>query len=315
MKARKRCLVIAQGFYEWLKKGPPGTRQEKIPHFVKRKDGQLMCFAGLWDCVHYEDTPAEDKLYTYTIITTESNAQLSFLHDRMPVILDPNTEAMKLWLDPTANKWSDDLQSILQPFAGELECYPVNKDVGKVGNNDPSFIIPIDSKENKTNIANFFDNAKKKASPKKVGQQKTGTISQSQTDEEKVVKDEEETRVTKDASSTENHAPMPVPPASEGGVKRKASFHDEGDHDEHTEKQPKLEFTPDSKPTIISTATPDKKSIDTPTKKSTPSKAANTTTRKTRSAVSNEGVSKKPSPIKADGSQRITSFFGSKDGG
>lgn len=49
MKQKKRCIVVAQGFYEWLKKG-----KEKIPHYAKRKDGQLMCFAGLWDCVQYE---------------------------------------------------------------------------------------------------------------------------------------------------------------------------------------------------------------------------------------------------------------------
>lgn len=49
MKGRKRCVVVAQGFYEWLKTG-----KDKMPHFVKRKDGRLMCFAGLWDCVQYE---------------------------------------------------------------------------------------------------------------------------------------------------------------------------------------------------------------------------------------------------------------------
>ena len=49
MKHKKRCIVIAQGFYEWLKKG-----KDKVPHYVKRKDGQLMCMAGLWDCVQYE---------------------------------------------------------------------------------------------------------------------------------------------------------------------------------------------------------------------------------------------------------------------
>lgn len=49
MKGRKRCIVVAQGFYEWLKSG-----KEKVPHYVKRKDGRLMCFAGLWDCVQYE---------------------------------------------------------------------------------------------------------------------------------------------------------------------------------------------------------------------------------------------------------------------
>jgi putative SOS response-associated peptidase YedK len=49
MKRRKRCIVMCQGFYEWLKKG-----KDKVPHFIKRKDGQLMCMAGLWDCVKYE---------------------------------------------------------------------------------------------------------------------------------------------------------------------------------------------------------------------------------------------------------------------
>lgn len=49
MKGRKRCIVVAQGFYEWLKSG-----KEKVPHYVKRKDGRLMCFAGLWDCVQYD---------------------------------------------------------------------------------------------------------------------------------------------------------------------------------------------------------------------------------------------------------------------
>lgn len=54
MKRRKRCVVVCQGFYEWLKKGPGG--KEKIPHYIKRKDGDLMYFAGLWDCVKFEGT-------------------------------------------------------------------------------------------------------------------------------------------------------------------------------------------------------------------------------------------------------------------
>ena len=56
MKARKRCVVIAEGFFEWLKVGT----KDKLPHFVKRKDGQLMCFAGLWDCVHYDAKKAAE---------------------------------------------------------------------------------------------------------------------------------------------------------------------------------------------------------------------------------------------------------------
>lgn len=51
MKKSKRCIVVAQGFYEWLKKN---GGKEKIPHYTKRTDGQLLCFAGLWDCVQYE---------------------------------------------------------------------------------------------------------------------------------------------------------------------------------------------------------------------------------------------------------------------
>ncbi|KAJ5172966.1 hypothetical protein N7492_005559 [Penicillium capsulatum] len=158
MKRRKRCIVICQGFYEWLKKGPGG--KEKVPHFVRRKDGDLMCFAGLWDSVTYDGS--DEKLYTYTVITTASNPYLKFLHDRMPVILDPGTEAMHTWLDPNRTSWSKELQGILKPYSGELECYPVPKEVGKVGNNSPDFIVPVNSKENKSNIANFFANAKVK---------------------------------------------------------------------------------------------------------------------------------------------------------
>lgn len=173
MKARKRCIVIAQGFFEWLKTGP----KDKLPHYVKRTDGQLMCFAGLWDCVQYDGeyllaTPccgwrltdaagSDTKQYTYTIITTDSNKQLKFLHDRMPVILEPGSDAMRQWLDPTTHEWSKELQALLQPFAGDVEVYPVSKDVGKVSNNSPSFIQPLYSKENKSNIANFFSSPQK----------------------------------------------------------------------------------------------------------------------------------------------------------
>lgn len=60
MKARKRCIIIAEGFYEWLKTGP----KDKLPHHVRRKDGHLMCFAGLWDCVQYEGERATLPRFT-----------------------------------------------------------------------------------------------------------------------------------------------------------------------------------------------------------------------------------------------------------
>ncbi|KAI9368630.1 hypothetical protein BJX61DRAFT_550281 [Aspergillus egyptiacus] len=158
MKRKKRCVVVCQGYYEWLKRGPGG--KDRIPHYTRRPDGDLMFFAGLWDCVTYQGS--EEKLYTYTVITTSAKPSLSWLHDRMPVILDPGSDAWNIWLDPKRTSWSKELQSALKPYEGELECYQVPKEVGKVGNNSPDFIVPVDSKENKSNIANFFANAKKK---------------------------------------------------------------------------------------------------------------------------------------------------------
>jgi putative SOS response-associated peptidase YedK len=279
MKQRKRCLVICQGFYEWLKKGPSG--KEKVPHYIKRKDGQLMCFAGLWDCVKYEDT--EEKLYTYTIITTDSNTQLKFLHDRMPVILDAGSEGMKIWLDPERNKWSKELQTLLQPYKGELECYPVSKEVGKVGNNSPDFILPIDSKENKKNIANFFGNSNQ--SPKEMPGSAKGSV-KAATDV-KVEQEQDETRETKDHRSSEDNAPLPVPSQMKGAVKGEKRHH-----------SPDKEVPKKAAKTEISPRKSKQASFVPPS-------------RKTRSATSSGTLPKSNSPRKAgDGSQKITNFFG-----
>ncbi|KAL2756116.1 hypothetical protein ACRALDRAFT_2075713, partial [Sodiomyces alcalophilus JCM 7366] len=149
LKTRQRCIVVAQGFYEWLKTG-----RDKVPYFVKRKDGRLMYFAGLWNSVQCDDP--HQQVFSYTIITTGSNDQLKFLHDRMPVILDGGCKEVRAWLDPTTREWSRDLQTLLKPYSGDLECYPVSKEVGKVGNDSPSFVLPVYRKENRSDIANFF---------------------------------------------------------------------------------------------------------------------------------------------------------------
>ncbi|OQE42969.1 hypothetical protein PENCOP_c003G01541 [Penicillium coprophilum] len=245
MKRRKRCIVICQGFYEWLKKGPGG--KEKVPHFVRRKDGELMCFAG-----------SDEKLYTYTVITTSSNCYLKFLHDRMPVILDPGSEAVKTWLDPSRKTWSRDLQSILKPYEGELECYPVPKEVGRVGNNSPNFIVPVDSKENKSNIANFFANAKTKENPGSSPKKETMPPKM------KMVKDEDR-RPTKDSEWSEDNAPKPIP-----AVKRGHSPEISGATEDSKKQKVNSDFTGPS---------PQKKKLrsathNTPIKKSTGTKAA-----------------------------------------
>ncbi|KAG0646214.1 peptidase [Hyphodiscus hymeniophilus] len=282
MKQKKRCIVVCQGFYEWLKKGP----KEKVPHYIKRKDGQLMCMAGLWDCVQYEGV--EEKTWTYTIITTSSNKQLHFLHDRMPVILENGSEELRTWLDPKRSTWSKDLQSLLQPFKGELEIYPVSKDVGKVGNNSPNFIIPVASTANKSNIANFFAKGAEKKEPSDSADaitsksEKTGDVGK---DETVTIKYEAvEDRETLDHEGTEDNAPLPVPKLEKkSGIKRE------------------LDDVPDEEP-------PSKisKISASPSKEKSPLKPAG----RSRSATSNNTASPKKPAGRGSGSQKITNFFG-----
>jgi putative SOS response-associated peptidase YedK len=286
MKKKKRCIIVAQGFYEWLKKN---GGKEKLPHFTKRKDGQLMCFAGLWDCVQFEDS--SEKLFTYTIITTDSNKQLSFLHDRMPVIFDNGSDAIRTWLDPARTEWNSELQSLLKPYEGELECYPVSKDVGKVGNSSPSFLVPINSAANKNNIANFFGNQQKAAKPKADEKSRI-----------KVEHDDDETRATTDrVESTEDNAPLPIPATPEQAKLESKSIKRERDDDYATDNGTESEpHNKRNKPTV--SASPVTK---IPVKKtSTPAKKQGT-----RSATSNGSAAK---TSKADGSRKITSFFSNK---
>ncbi|TKA61716.1 hypothetical protein B0A49_10642 [Cryomyces minteri] len=271
----------------------PSTRESPLnPKYFKPwnpKDGQLMCFAGLWDCAKFEG--AEDKLYTYTVITTDSNKQLKFLHDRMPVILDNGSEEIRTWLDPKRAEWSRELQSLLKPYDGELECYPVSKDVGKVGNNSPSFIVPIDSTENKNNIANFFGNQKKAA---KIQEERLNVKKEDEGDKGEDVKAEqrEDTRKTEDHDGTEDNAPFPVPEDTEravAGIKR-----------EHTEAEDSDDATDQASP---------RKAQKTTANQPSPEKAPKTI-RRTRNATSNSPLTKKASPkVASDGSKKITNFF------
>lgn len=298
MKKNKRCVVIAQGFYEWLKKN---GGKEKIPHYIKRKDGQLMCFAGLWDCVQYEGS--EERIYTYTIVTTDSNKQLSFLHDRMPVILENGSEALRTWLDPSRHEWSKELRSVLRPFNGELECYPVDQAVGKVGNNSPSFIIPVASAENKKNIANFFSNARKKAE---------GPITKQELKKEehetkfwgiKVEHDKPEQRQTVNEDAADSNAPLPVPPSpthDPRGTKRS--------HETSTEE---IDNTASSKVAKVVRKQVSASENDAAVKHEAQAPPAASPegkpSRKTRSAIKNIA---RDGPTKTgNGSQRITNFF------
>ena len=107
----QRCLVLADGFFEWKKAG-----KNKVPYRITLASDEPFALAGLWD---YWENPKGDIINTFTIITTEPNQMVSDIHDRMPVILTPETE--KLWL---SDKLSDvEFPRILKPYDGDKMSY------------------------------------------------------------------------------------------------------------------------------------------------------------------------------------------------
>ena len=132
---KRRCLIIADGFYEW--KGPAGQKQ---PMFITLADKKPFAFAGLWDTWGKKDQAA---LYrSCTIITTEACNAIRDIHHRMPVILKP--EAYAFWLNPD-NQDIAGLKTILQKeLLTDLVSYPVSKQVNSARNNNASCIEPVD---------------------------------------------------------------------------------------------------------------------------------------------------------------------------
>jgi putative SOS response-associated peptidase YedK len=126
----KRCLVPADGFYEWQV-----TEQGKVPHRILLQSEELFTFAGLWD--EWADKSTGEVLHTFTIITTEANELVKPIHDRMPIILSP--EAEELWLDEHESQ--EGLLSLLAPYNGdEMKAYPVSPLVNSPLNNVPEVL-------------------------------------------------------------------------------------------------------------------------------------------------------------------------------
>ena len=130
----KRCLILADGFYEW--KSADG-KKSKTPFFIHMKDRKPFAFAGLWDSWN---SPEGSQLKTCTIITTEPNELMSLLHNRMPVILHPRD--YDKWLDPSPQT-PDQLTPLLKPFpANMMDAYPVTPLVNKPANDIPELVVP-----------------------------------------------------------------------------------------------------------------------------------------------------------------------------
>jgi putative SOS response-associated peptidase YedK len=129
---KRRCLVVADGFYEW-------RNTDKQPHYITLKSGQPMAFAGLWETWKSPEGPVE----SCTICTTDANNMMGRLHDRMPIILPRAT--VDHWLDPVVTD-SEDLKPMLLQFpCDEMQSWPVAKAVGNVRNQGPALIAPIDA--------------------------------------------------------------------------------------------------------------------------------------------------------------------------
>ena len=128
----KRCLILADGFYEWQKVSGQKT---KVPHYIFMKSRQPFAFAGLWSDWESADG---SRVKTCTIITTEANNTLAPIHKRMPAILSP--ASYKQWLDPKART---DLAPLLAPYtANEMDTYPVSALVNNAENDRAECVVP-----------------------------------------------------------------------------------------------------------------------------------------------------------------------------
>ena len=131
---KRRCLVPANGFYEWVREG-----KRKIPMWIQLKTRQPFAFPGLWDC--WIDQENGKKLYSFTIITTRANALVSRIHDRMPVMY--RRDMGRQWLEESIR---DDLvlSLITQPvLSEELEAYEVSTLVNSPENDSPECVRRI----------------------------------------------------------------------------------------------------------------------------------------------------------------------------
>lgn len=133
--AKRRCLIPADGFYEWQKRGKAPSQ----PMYIRRRDGGLFAFAGLWE---EWKSPEGEPIETCTIITVEPNELLSKIHNRMAAILKPDDEAA--WLDPKSKV--DDLLQMLRPYdSDELEAIPVSRAVNSPAHDSAALIAQIEA--------------------------------------------------------------------------------------------------------------------------------------------------------------------------
>jgi putative SOS response-associated peptidase YedK len=131
----RRCLIPADGFYEWMRTG-----KMKQPYCFEVREGQLFAFAGLWD--GWKDAGG-NWIKSCSILTTTPNSVTSAIHDRMPVILEP--DSYELWLDPGMTNVAA-ASELLKPHDARLmRCFPVSSRINHVGNDDEECAERVES--------------------------------------------------------------------------------------------------------------------------------------------------------------------------
>jgi putative SOS response-associated peptidase YedK len=153
---KRRCLVLADGYYEWAKAPAGGAKAggkgaaKKQPYYITMQDERAFAFAGLWEFwPGPKDQP--QPVETCTILTTDTNELTQDLHDRMPVILRP--EDYELWLDPQLQE-REPLLPLLVPYpSDEMKLTPVSTLVNNVRNDTPACIAPVDGPLTQSELA------------------------------------------------------------------------------------------------------------------------------------------------------------------
>lgn len=141
----RRCLVPADGYYEWKKIGKKTT----TPYRITKKDKTLFSFAGLWE--EYEDVLG-NAVHTFSIFTTQANDLIAPIHDRMPVIL--SIEGENIWLSKTTDE--NLLASLLKPFPSEnLDTFTVSPRINSTSNEGPTLILPAPAQDQFGNLTLF----------------------------------------------------------------------------------------------------------------------------------------------------------------
>ena len=132
---RRRCLIFADGFFEW--QSVPGNKT-KIPMYIRLKDSKPFAFAGLWE---NWNSPDGSQILSTTIITTSPNELVAPIHNRMPAILPKS--AYDLWLSPVEQP-ATKLDAILRPYpADQMQAYAVSRLVNSPANDQPECIQPV----------------------------------------------------------------------------------------------------------------------------------------------------------------------------